>query len=154
MSWIGIEGFKEGLLIRTNALTHLLALRDREKTTTCRTMFLYALMRYGADATAPALYEVESLVARNGFYRSYAWRVAITVEEERCFALVAARALQSLSSVRIQEIRMYTGLPLLQAASINEGVHTARESQVQNFNKCSFFKISLRSNRGMPWWPL
>ena len=54
-----IEDFAKGLCIHTNALTHVLARWNREKTPMCRTVVLCALIIRGANATAPALYEVK-----------------------------------------------------------------------------------------------
>ena len=42
--------------------------------------------------------------------------VAVTVEEERCLAPIAAQAPHSWPSVPVQEMERYTGLPWLQAA--------------------------------------
>ena len=53
-----IDDFKKGLRIRTNALTHLVTRWERIKWPECRTKVLHTLLKYGADAMAPALYEV------------------------------------------------------------------------------------------------
>ena len=53
-----IHDFRTGLRICTNALTHLLALWDKAKDDLCLTQVLHTLLSYGADARAPALYEV------------------------------------------------------------------------------------------------
>ena len=53
-----INDITQGLHIRTNALTHLLAWWDRYKSPESRTKVLHTLLRYGADARVPALYEV------------------------------------------------------------------------------------------------
>ena len=58
----GIDDLKRGLHICTNALTHLLARWDKNNNSICRSMVLRALLMYGADATAPALYEVTPLI--------------------------------------------------------------------------------------------
>ena len=49
-----IDYIPEGLHIRTNALTHLLARWDKARTDLCLTEVLHTLLRYGADATVPA----------------------------------------------------------------------------------------------------
>ena len=57
-----IDDFTGRLRIRTNALTHLLARWDKKREDLCRPRILYTLLRYGADARVPALYEVTPLV--------------------------------------------------------------------------------------------
>ena len=57
-----IDYLKTRLRIHTNALTHLLSLWDRYKSSECRTKVLHTLLRYAADARAPALYEVTPLI--------------------------------------------------------------------------------------------
>ena len=53
-----IEDHAQGVRIRTNALTHMLARWDFWKPLPCRHRVLSALLAHGADATVPALYEV------------------------------------------------------------------------------------------------
>ena len=57
-----IDDFTGRLRIRTNALTHLLARWDKKREDLCRRRILHTLLRYGADARVPALYEVTPLV--------------------------------------------------------------------------------------------
>ena len=57
-----MDDLKKGLRIRTNALTHFLVRWEKNKSPECRTEVLHTLLRYGADARAPALYEVTPLV--------------------------------------------------------------------------------------------
>ena len=57
-----IDYFRTGLRI-TNALTHVLARSERYKSEECHSKVLHTLLRYGADARAPALYEVTTHVA-------------------------------------------------------------------------------------------
>ena len=56
-----IIDLSQGLCIRTNALTHLLARWDSSKYEKCREGVLKSLMAAGANAMAPALYEVTPL---------------------------------------------------------------------------------------------
>ena len=57
-----MDDLKKGLRIRTNALTHFLVQWEKYKSPKCSTEVLHTLLRYGADARAPALYEVTPLV--------------------------------------------------------------------------------------------
>ena len=57
-----MDDLKKGLRIRTNALTHFLAQWEKHKSPESCTEVLHTLLRYGADARAPALYEVTPLV--------------------------------------------------------------------------------------------
>ena len=62
-----IADFRTGSCTCTNALTHVLAQWERYKSPGCHglTKVLHTLLRYGADATVPALYEVTPYVAWN-----------------------------------------------------------------------------------------
>ena len=53
-----IDDITQGLHIRTDALTHVLARWDIHTSPESRTKVLHTLLQYGADATVPALYEV------------------------------------------------------------------------------------------------
>ena len=53
-----IDDITQGLHISTNALTHVLARWDRHTSLESSTKVLHTLLKYGADATVPALYEV------------------------------------------------------------------------------------------------
>ena len=57
-----MDDLKKGLRTRTNALTHFLVQWEKYKSPKCSTEVLHTLLRYGADARAPALYEVTPLV--------------------------------------------------------------------------------------------
>jgi hypothetical protein len=61
-----IEDHALGARIRTNPLTHMLARWERYKSDSCRDGVLSALLYRGADATAPALYEVTPLTSGSG----------------------------------------------------------------------------------------
>ena len=60
-----IEDVETGLRKRTSALTHLIA---RRRKTESEETVLHALLQYGADARAPALYEVTPLVEGEEIY--------------------------------------------------------------------------------------
>ena len=51
-----IDDLKTGLLICTNALTHLITQWGGSETEECCTKVLHTLLKCGADARAPALY--------------------------------------------------------------------------------------------------
>ena len=56
-----IDDMKRGVRIRTNALTHLIARWNHQKKPTQSYIVLKSLIAHGADARAPALYEVAPL---------------------------------------------------------------------------------------------
>ena len=56
-----MDDLKKGLRIRTNALTHFLVQWEKYKSPRSSTEVLHTLLSYGADARAPALYEVTPL---------------------------------------------------------------------------------------------
>ena len=53
---------------RTNALTHLIALRRNTECEETHIRVLHALLQYGADARAPALYELTPRVEGEEIY--------------------------------------------------------------------------------------
>ena len=63
-----MDDLKKGLRIRTNALTHFLVWWEKYKSPKCSTEVLHTLLRYGADARAPALYEVTPLVVEREIF--------------------------------------------------------------------------------------
>ena len=56
-----IQDYTQGVCIRTNALTHMLARWNYWKSEEIRYHTLWALLEVGADASAPALYEVSHM---------------------------------------------------------------------------------------------
>ena len=63
-----IEGVRTGLHKHTNALTHLIALRRNTKSEETHIKVLHALLQYGTDARARALYEVTPHVEGEEIY--------------------------------------------------------------------------------------
>ena len=53
-----IDDLRTGLRIRTNALTYLIARWGKTESEKTRIKVLHALLKYGADARAPAVYKV------------------------------------------------------------------------------------------------
>ena len=82
-----MDDLKKGLRIRTNALTHFLVQWEKYKSPKCSSEVLHTLLRYGADARAPALYEVTPLVVEREIFEKQSMLCAASGQSLMAFQM-------------------------------------------------------------------